>query len=39
MLEFLCFWKFSRNRLVGDESPPGGSSVYSSLGGSGRGTA
>jgi len=31
-LEFLRFWKFSRNRLAGDESPPGGSSVYSSLG-------
>jgi len=27
MLEFLRFWKFSRNRLAGDEPPPGDSSV------------
>jgi len=39
MFEFLRFWKFSRNRLAGDESPPGGSSIYASFGGSGRGTA
>jgi len=39
MLEFLRFWKFSRNCLAGDESPPGGSSVYASFGGSGRGSA
>jgi len=32
MLEFLRFWKFSRNRLAGDESPPGGSFVYASFG-------
>jgi len=32
MLEFLCFWKISRNRLAGDESPPGGLSVYVSFG-------
>jgi len=28
MLEFMRFWKISRNRLAGDESLPGGSSVY-----------
>jgi len=39
MLEFLRFWKLSRNRLAGNESPPDSSSVYASFGGSGRGTA
>jgi len=39
VLEFLRFWKFSRNRLAGDESPPGDSSVYVSFGDSRRGTA
>jgi len=39
MLEFLRVWKFSKNRLAGDESPLGGSSVYESFWGSGRGTA
>ena len=27
MLEFLRFYKFSRNRLAGDEPPPGDSSI------------
>jgi len=26
---FLGFWVFSRNRLAGDEEPPGGSSLLS----------
>ncbi|QCD83619.1 hypothetical protein DEO72_LG2g3965 [Vigna unguiculata] len=28
MLGFMRFWKISRNRLAGGESPLGGSSVY-----------
>jgi len=28
----LCFWNFSRNRLAGDESPPGNTSFCSGFG-------
>jgi len=36
---FSYFLQFSRNRLAGDESPPGDSSYFWVIGGSGDGTA